>query len=175
MGKGKDKTQRVRRQKTDAEKDATRRLKEAKRRKQEQKKHGSVARFFSAHEESKAENDAEEESTAAEDIIDDDTGLNQNPNEAEADVVETTDVDVDGIITFSEEIDAGSIDDAPLIVANLDIDEDLCVGLDEEAEAEPDDPAPTKLKPGVHLDYMRCINDRLKVELMNKTKGLEKT
>ena len=88
---------------------------------------------FSTHEESKAENDAEEESTAAEDIIDDDTGLNQNPNEAEADVVETTDVDVDGIITFSEEIDAGSIDDAPLIVANLYIDEDLCVGLDEEA------------------------------------------
>ena len=59
MGKGKDKTQRVRRRKTDAEKDATRRLKEAKRRKQEQKQ------LFSTHEESKAENDAEEESTAA--------------------------------------------------------------------------------------------------------------
>ena len=63
MGKGKDKTPRVRRRKTDAEKDATRRLKEAKRRKQEQKQ------LFSTHEESKAENDAEEESTAAEDNI----------------------------------------------------------------------------------------------------------
>ena len=92
-----------------------------------------------------------------------------DPSEA-ADVATAN---IDGIVTFSvEDIDAGRIDDVPLVVANLDIDEDVCYGLDVEEDA--DVTVPTKLKPGVHLNYMRSINDCLKVELQNKTKGLER-
>jgi hypothetical protein len=78
-------------------------------------------------------------------------------------------------VTFSEDVDAGCVDDDPLIFANLDIDEDECDGLDAEVEAEPDKSTPVKIKRGIQRDYMRAIQDRLKIEVAGKTKALEKT
>jgi hypothetical protein len=77
-----------------------------------------------------------------------------------ADIIDDTDDDAIGIITFSEEIDAGCADKDPAIVANLDIDEDAADDLDEGAEAEPDNQAPSKLKCGVQATFMRHIQER---------------
>lgn len=80
----------------------------------------------------------------------------------------------DDVVIFAEDVDPG-FDDDPMIIANLDIDEDDWDGsLDEAADTEPEVVKPTKIKRGVQLDYMCAINDQLKVEVQDKTKAFEK-
>ena len=172
MGTGKDKKQRTRRKKTDKEKQETLRKKKTERQKSDQETYGSVASFFSTRQEVPAAGGADvnvNEGDAAELIRQDSTA---NNDVAELDDAEPE--EADEIIIFTEDIDAG-VDVDPMIVANLDVDDqDYCDVLDEAAEAEPEVVEPTKLKRGVQQDYMRAINDRLWVEVKDKTKAFEK-
>jgi hypothetical protein len=84
----------------------------------------------------------------------------------------------DDIVTFSEDIDAGNADEDPAVYANLDVDDDAPDGFDDVDEAEQNQQhqqGPTKMKRGVHLDYMRSVRDRLRTEVTSKTKALEKS
>eukprot|EP00956_Cyclotella_meneghiniana_P003609 scaffold4428_cov57-Cyclotella_meneghiniana.AAC.1 len=173
MGTGKDKKQRKRRNKTDAEKQETLRKKNAERQRKDQAKYGSVAGFFSTtpREVSVAGGADVNTITGGDDVEligDDATGSDEvlMRNDPEPEVA-------DDIITFTEEIDPG-VDMDPMIVADLDVDDDdSCGALDEAAEPEPEVVEPTKLKRGVQLDYMRAINDRLWAEVRDKTKAFE--
>ena len=167
MGKGKDKVQRNRRKKTDEEKaallkrkEADRKQKEADRRAEAKNDRNSVASYFAraAVPEEVCDDSSEEDS--AEDLDDETTAARVEED--------------DGAVLFTDEVDAGCDEDDPNIAANLDVDEDeLNDDLDEGAEAEPANEPARKWKHGVHQDYMRALHDRLKIEVASNTKGLE--
>jgi hypothetical protein len=168
MGRSKDKAKRSRRKKTDQEKEATRRKKEADQRAKDQQKHGSISTFV------RRDGQLNDNSNSLEEHDDTNASID-NSDEA---VPENNNMfDDDEIVIFSEDVDAGSDENDPVISANLDIDEEAYSNdeLDEEAEAEADNAPPTKVKHGVHLDYMRAIQDRVKKEVAGKTKGFEMT
>jgi hypothetical protein len=171
MPRGKDLAPRKRRKKTDAEKEVTRLAKEEKKRRRQQ--HDDEMKRKADH---KRKMNFFRPFDCGDTNID--NGIPGNRDDSTDDVImETTDIidtDDDGIITFSEEIDAGCADEDPSIVANLDIDEDAADDLDEGAEAEPDNQAPSKLKCGVQATFMIHIQERLKKEIANKTKALER-
>ena len=164
MGKGKDKAQRKRRAKTDEEKaalvrrkDADRRKKEAERKKEAKNDRSSVASFFTR-------------------VASDTVGVDSSQGGSDMDSEDNLEVQEDedeGVVTFTDLVDPGCDEDDPNIVANLDIDENLPDDIDDGAEAEPVNAPVLKWKRGVHQDYMRVFNDRLKIEVSNKTKGLE--
>ena len=178
MGKGSDKKQRSRRKKTEAEKQATVRKKAAERQKKDQQKYGSVSGFFSVPPDGSAASGSGAEANNVDDAPGGDAAqIMTDAPTTNDDVATLDDAQPEGdedIVIFAEEIDAGSEED-PMIVANLDIDGDSWDGLlDQSAEAEPEVIEPRKMKRGVHLDYMRAVNDRLKIEAKDKTKAFEK-
>ena len=68
---------------------------------------------------------------------------------------------------ISEDVNLGSDKDDPIIVANLDID-DNTDALDDGVEAEAENTPACKVKRGVHQDYMRAIYARLRYEVAGK-------
>jgi hypothetical protein len=125
MGKGKDKAKRKRRV-TQAQLEASRIKRAAKKQKEEQRKHGSVLGHFRCTQETDTATASITENANAETgdgnaILEDDKLPPQD----------------DDIFVFSEEVEFGSADEDPLIVANLDIgDEDADVDIDEDPEPE---------------------------------------
>ena len=173
MGKGKDKAQRKRRAKTDEEKaalvrrkDADRRKKEAERREETKNDCSSVASFFTRV---ASDADGVDLSQGGSDSMD----LEDESDMALEDDLEVQENEDDGVVTFTDLVDPGCDEDDPNIVANLDIDEDSSDIIDDGAEAEPVNAPVLKWKRGVHQDYMRALNDCLKIETSSQTKGLE--
>ena len=85
--------------------------------------------------------------------------------------------DNDNVIVLSESIDdgRGKTDE---FVANLDVEDGEGAELDDEADAEDNESTPTNTKRaarkrGIQQDYMRAVQNRLKCEVANKTKGFE--
>eukprot|EP00956_Cyclotella_meneghiniana_P034536 scaffold105890_cov72-Cyclotella_meneghiniana.AAC.1 len=151
MGKGKDKNPRRRRTKTDAEKQETRRQKASQQRQKDQQKYGTVAGFFGIPLETAADDNVGERGDEAELIGDatTDSNIANNDDVVTFDVAEEE--GADDVALFVEDIDAGN-DEDPMIIANLDIDDDSWDGvLDEEADAEPEVVEPKKIKRGVQL------------------------
>ena len=176
MGQGKDKNKRRRRTKTDAEKQETLRRKNAEQRQKDQRKYGTVAGFFgnSGGATAGGGSDVNESEERGEELGIGDVADDNTPNHDAPVLNDDVEDEADDVVIFAEDVDPG-FDDDPMIIANLDIDEDDWDGsLDEAADAEPEVVQPTKMKRGVQLDYMRAINHRLKVEVQDKTKALEK-
>lgn len=170
MGKGKDKGQR-KRVVTEAQPAASQAKKAAKKQKEDQQKHGSVLVHFKRTQETNTTAAAATSTNAGEDR-DNEFAESEIGNSILADE-ESPLQEEDDVFTFSEEVDAGCADEDPMITANnLDIDEDADVEIDDEPEPE-NQKQSSKVKRGVHVDFMRAIQDSIKVESAGKTKGLK--